>query len=413
MALKDVGLHYEDVLALGAALPPVSVPIHEGRGLTLAADVAARFSIPPFTNSAMDGFAVRVEDVAPGVEIPVVGDIAAGATGAQVLSPGTSLRIMTGAPLPTNADAVLQVELTEHPERNMLRLAPTSIVPTAVPGRGAHIRLAGEDIRAGDIGFVAGTRLSPAHLAALVAIGHSEVRVHARPRVGVVTTGDELRAPGEELALGQIPDSNSMLVTQLVTEAGALAATIPCHTDTTEAFVTGLRGLADSVDLVITTGGVSAGAFDVVKAALLSEGVTFDKVSMQPGKPQGFGLVSGDSGCRVPVVCLPGNPVSVFVSWHLFVRPLLDVLFGRPVPTHDGMFHLERVGAAWSRKPGRSQFLPCTLGDDGVVPASAGGSKSHLIAALPRATGLARVPADVADVRVGDTVDVMWFRDCR
>lgn len=449
MALKDISRHYADVMALGGALPAVRIPIGEARGLVLAEDAVARFAIPPFTNSAMDGFALRVEDVTVGEPLTVVGDIPAGCTDIPDLQPGTTLRIMTGAPLPTGADAILQVELTENASANMLPEAPTQIVPTAIPGAGEHIRYAGEDIAAGALAFATGTVLTPAHLAALVALGHADVAVHARPRVGVVTTGDELRAPGEELAPGQIPDSNSVLVAQLAEETGAVPKTFACHTDTPESFLAGLRALADGVDLIVTTGGVSAGAFDVVKAALLSEGVVFDKVAMQPGKPQGFGTVADSTGRRVPIICLPGNPVSVFVSWQLFGRPLLDSLFGRPVPEYEDLFWPDIAGVSWSRKAGRTQFLPCVrvgagagglvgggatgvwvcgdaadggLVDDrldggvsgdraiGVGPATAGGSKSHLIAALPLATGLARVPAEVADVNEGDLVDVMWFR---
>lgn len=445
MALKDISRHYADVMALGMPLPPRRLPIGEARGLVLAEDAVALFAIPPFTNSAMDGFAVRVGDVTPGEPLTVAGDIPAGCTDIPELEPGTALRIMTGAPVPAGADAILQVELTENSDANMLPDPPARIIPTAIPGLGEHLRYAGEDIAAGALAFASGTVLTPAHLAALVALGHAEVAVHARPRVGVVTTGDELRAPGEALAPGQIPDSNSMLVTQLAAEAGAIPEVFACHTDTPESFLAGLRTLADNADLIVTTGGVSAGAFDVVKAALLREGVRFEKVAMQPGKPQGYGTVVDSAGRRVPIICLPGNPVSVFVSWQLFGRPLLDSLYGRAVPAYQDIFRPAVAGVAWSRKAGRTQFLPCVhvgadvglgagagvgvgvgsgaasgagldagdgarAGVNGVGPATAGGSKSHLIAALPLATGLARVPADVADVSVGDPVDVMWFR---
>lgn len=409
VALKNISRHYEDVLALGEALPIVRVPISQARELTLGRDIAARFSIPPFTNSAMDGFAVRARDVVVGGELPVMGDIPAGCADLPMLNPGTALRIMTGAPLPVGADAVLQVELTENAARNMLPEPPATIVPTQRLEETTHIRRAGEDIATGEVAFTAGTTLSPAHLAALVALGHAEVPVHARPRVGAVTTGDELRGPGESLAPGQIPDSNSMLVTQLAAEAGAIPSSFACHTDTPESFLAGLRELADGVDLLVTTGGVSAGAFDVVKAALLSEGVTFEKVAMQPGKPQGFGTVADTSGRRVPIVCLPGNPVSVFVSWQLFGRPLLDLLFGRVPAAYEDLFRRESAGVAWSRRAGRTQFLPCVAVNGGVGPATSGGSKSHLIAALPLASGLARVAADVAVVEPGDAVDVLWF----
>ena len=177
-----------------------------------------------------------------------------------------------------------------------------------------------------------------------------------------------------------------------------------------ETFLAGIREVVDGVDMIVTSGGVSAGAFDVVKAALRTLGVEFTKVAMQPGKPQGFGLFRDSSGRAVPIICLPGNPVSVFVSWQLFGRPLLGAIFGEPAGSYESLFRTARVGTGWSRKPGRTQFLPCIFDRDGAVaPATSGGSKSHLIAALPLATGLERVPADVAQVRSGDLVDVLVF----
>lgn len=406
--LKEVCRHYADVVGLAVPTPATQIPLADARGLVLSEDVAARFAIPPFTNSAMDGFAVRAADVAPGVPLQIEADIAAGSHSELPLTPGSAQRIMTGAPLPDGADAILQVELTEDAANNMLPAAPESVTPTATLAAGTHVRPAGEDIAVGSPAFAAGTRLTPAYLAALAAIGYAEAPVHTRPNVGIIATGDELRAPGEALAAGQIPDSNSVLLRHLVAESGATPVPFTCHSDTVETFLAGIREVVDGVDMIVTSGGVSAGAFDVVKAALRTLGVEFTKVAMQPGKPQGFGLLRDSAGRAVPIICLPGNPVSVFVSWQLFGRPLLGAIFGEPAGSYESLFHTARVGTGWSRKPGRTQFLPCIFDRDGAVaPATSGGSKSHLIAALPLATGLARVPADVAQVRPGDLVDVL------
>jgi len=496
--VKEVAQHLADVLSLGRPLAVTEVPLAQARGLTLGADVPARLSIPPFTNSAMDGFAIRAADVQPGISLPVLGDIPAGCTTPPPLRPGTALRIMTGAPLPPGADAILQVEFTENSDQNMLLDPPESITPTAVVCAGTHIRRAGEDITAGSLAFQAGTVLTPAHLSALAALGYATVPVHARPRVGVLTTGDELRAPGADLRPGQIPDSNSLLVAQLVEERNAVASLHHWAGDDPAAFSADLDELAQETDMIITTGGVSAGAFDVVKAALTHRGVRFEKVRMQPGKPQGWGVLRGGGGgaasvsggslhagaamfnvtdpttsvptagshsarvssaaeCRsIPILCLPGNPVSVFVSMQLFALPLIDELLGRATVPYEMMFKPAKAAVAWERKPGRVQFLPCvrvggnmnmteeggavdgavaagekpvTAGEESVAvregsavaagevlgvpriaPAAAGGSGSHLIGSLPHATGLARVAADVARVAAGDDVDVLWFR---
>ena len=425
--MKEISQHYADVMGLAVPTRVEAVPLDEARALVLGEDVSARFAIPPFTNSAMDGFAVRAADVHPGTALLVVTDIAAGAHSDLPLAPGTAQRIMTGAPLPAGADAIIQVEFTRDAPSNMLPEPPATVTPTdAATGitPGTHVRPAGEDIAVGAPAFAAGTRLTPAHLAALAAIGYAEAPVHTRPRVGIIATGDELRAPGEALAAGQIPDSNSVLLRHLVAEADATPVPFTCHSDTVDTFLAGIRDVLDGVDMIVTSGGVSAGAFDVVKAALGSLGVEFAKVAMQPGKPQGFGLLKDSTGRDVPILCLPGNPVSVFVSWQLFGRPLLSGLFALPGRGYEAMFRPGIAGHGWSRKPGRTQFLPCVfLDDDGesslagralagplrVTPASSGGSKSHLIAALPLATGLARVPAEIGEIRAGDPVDVMVF----
>ncbi|OFT54956.1 molybdopterin molybdenumtransferase MoeA [Actinomyces sp. HMSC06A08] len=415
--MKDVAAHYRDVLQLGQPLPPQTVPVEQALGRVLAQDTPARYSVPPFTNSAMDGFAVRAEDVQAGCTLPVSTDIHAGRTDPLTLEAGTAMRIMTGAPLPSGANAVVQVELTENADQNMAEQAPAQVTFSADVAAGANVRRAGEDINAGETLFQAGTRLSAAHLSALVAVGYGQVQIRPGLRVGVVTTGEELRPAGEQLKPGQIPDSNSVLVASLAAEAGASAHLRAFHADTVEGFLADLDAAAREVDLLITTGGVSAGAFDVVKAALRQKGVTFTKVAMQPGKPQGFGQIRAN-GRDVPILCLPGNPVSVLVSWYLFAVPLIHKLEGQRPAAFDDRFTRAEVGTGWKRKTGRVQFLPATAreGENGlpsaevhVHPASHGGSKSHFVASLAAATGLVRIPADQAEVKVGEEVPVMWF----
>lgn len=408
MAMTPVEKYYDAVLRMATPRQAEVARVESARGMVLATDVRARFAIPPFTNSAMDGFAVRAADVRVGGALPVVTDIAAGDRRAPSVPAGSAARIMTGAPLPQGTDAVLQVEFTEDSVNNMRPTPPTTIVPTQVVKTGQHVRHAGEDIDVGELAFTAGTVLGPAHLSALVALGYGEVSVIGKPRVGVVTTGAELGDPGVELAPGQIPDSNSILVCALVEENGGVPLVRTIHTDEVSDFRAELARIASEVDLIVTTGGVSAGAFDVVKAALQAEGVSFEKVSMQPGKPQGHGMIH-----HTPILCLPGNPVSVFVSMELFVLPVMSILAGRPARSWDSLFTAEPVGSGWRRKPGRVQFMPISSGDGGVVPASTGGSGSHLIGSLPHASGLARVAADCVQVNTGDMLPVLWCGKAR
>lgn len=405
--LKSVAQHYADVMDMGAAVPVADIPLQEAHSLRLAADVYSRYAIPPFTNSAMDGFAVRAGDVRPSVALTVRADVPAGdvARIGHEWQPGTAVRVMTGAPLPAGADAVLIVENTEGGQcANMQPEPPTQIVPTAEVRSGAHVRLAGEDMAAGDLAFTAGTLLTAAHIGALAALGYGSARVYRRVRVGVLATGSELAAPGEPLQPGHIPDSNSYMVAALLTERGAQVQRRSEHSDIEAGFIDVFDELVATNDLVITTGGVSAGAFDVVKAALRGRGVHFEKVKMQPGKPQGWGVVNG-----TPVLCLPGNPVSVFVSMQLFGLPLLKILQGEAAQSYDSCFGEAVAGAQWRHKVGRTQFLPAVVGADGVEPATAGGSGSHLIGSLPKAKLLAVTPADQELVRAGERVKVLWL----
>lgn len=430
--LKSVEQHYQDVMQIGSCMTTEYRDIESARGLSLSEDLHARLDIPRFTNSAMDGFAVRAAEVAIGKKIPVVGDIAAGSASQTVLAAGSAMRIMTGAPIPEGADSVLIVEHTENAVANMLATPPEYIVPTHVPNVGAHIRRAGEEVKAGSLMFPAGTVLTPERIGVVASLGYARVPVHRRVRVGVLATGSELHNPEAQLRDGEIPDSNSYFVAALVEEYGADVERISASSDDVTSFVEIFDRLVDTCDLVITTGGVSAGAYDVVKAALRERDVAFHKVRMQPGKPQGFGVVRG-----TPVVCFPGNPISVYVSMQLFGLPLLRKIQGRPTQDFGSRFTDAMAGTSWRHKTGRTQFLPAVKTDHGVVPVGMRSEKplepaekpvepaqkatgkdaqkelsSPLprFSALPQADVLAVIPHDVAHVSRGMLLKVVDLR---
>lgn len=368
-------------------------------GRVLAVDVMSDVSLPAFTNSAMDGYAVRAVDVpGAGVTLGVAGDIPAGDTRHLSLPHGQAWRIMTGAPLPEGADSVVPVEASDGGARRV------TFTESAQPGR--HVRRVGEDVAVGDVLLPRGTCLAPHHIAVLASSGHSEVELVARPRVMVVSTGDELRPAGSDLDHGQIHDSNGPMLAALVEAAGGLVIDRAHVPDDVAAVSALLARAVATADLVITTGGVSAGAFDVVKEALIEAGeVTFDKVAMQPGKPQGFGLL-GDR--RVPVFTLPGNPMSALVSFHVFVLPALAAMAGRK--TAPGLRAVVEQG--WRSPAGRAQFARVDLRCDrsgrlGVRPNAR--QSSHHLGELGQANGLAMVPADVETVDVGDEIDVQML----
>lgn len=403
--------HLARILAAVAELPAAPLPLPAAHGLRLAEDAHARLAVPPFDNSAMDGFAVRSPDVAAAsttapVRLRVLGDTPAGAPPGPPVAPGTAVRIMTGAPVPPGADAVVPVELTDQPAG--AAPLPGEVAVHAAVAAGAHVRRAGEDLRPGAVVVRAGTRLGAVQLSALASVGHGEALVRRRPRVGVLSTGDELVPAGADLAPGQIPDSNSVLLAGLVAEAGAEPVPLGRVGDDPGALTRLLAARVGDLDAVVSSGGVSAGAYDVVKAALAPLGsVAFTKVAMQPGKPQGFGLLED----RVPLLALPGNPVSVFVSFTVFVRPALRRMLGLD-PREAS--RRGRAATGWRCPPRRRQYLPVTLdgadlatGEPAVRPAAAGGSGSHLVASLARAEALAVVDAAVDEVRPGDPVEII------
>ncbi|SIT68841.1 gephyrin-like molybdotransferase Glp [Microbacterium sp. RU33B] len=396
------------VLAEAQPLPSETVALAHAHGRTLREPLRARVDIPVFDNSAMDGFAVHfadVQDASPDapVRLRVVADLPAGTALDPALAPGEAARIMTGSPMPTDADAIVPFEDTEGGLADSLG----EVVVVRAPARpGLHVRRRGEDAVVGDEILGAGTLLGGLQLGAAAAAGIAAVVVSPRPRVAVVSTGSELVAPGEPLVHGQIPESNSELLAGLVAEAGGevvLRRSVPDDGDGPVAAIS--AAAARGAHVVIFTGGVSAGAYEVVKNTL-ADTMEFSRIAMQPGKPQGFGTTAEG----VLLFGLPGNPVSAAVSFDVFVRPALLALQGRSDLDRARLRLPAAIG--WRTPPGRRQYLPAAIdrSDPGrwtVAPATGGGSASHLAGGLARAEAYAIVPAETDAVAAGDLVDVM------
>jgi molybdopterin molybdotransferase len=402
--MTSVETHLAEILDTIRPLPATRLGLAEAEGLVLADDVVATNPLPSFDNSAMDGYAVHAEDIAAATEqapvtLPVVGEIAAGDTGAYALQQGTAIRIMTGAMLPHGTELVIPVEWTDgansgkHSARVAIRLK-------AEPGHA--IRLAGGDAKAGELLVARGTRLKPMHIAAIASAGHGSVVVRPRPRVVVMSTGNELAEPGAPIVPGRIWDSNSFMIAAAAREAGCLAYRQAGVEDNADEVLQTIEDQLIRADLLVTTGGVSMGGeHDVVKSALQQLGtMTFRKVAMQPGMPQGFGTIGEDS---IPIITLPGNPVSAYVSFQVFVRPAIGALQG------DSTLRLPTVGAELTgpvRSPaGRRSYLRAVLDGDKVTPLT--GQGSHQIATLGRANALITVPEWVVQMPAGETADVI------
>ena len=394
--MRTVEEHQQVVADLLRSTGTEEVPLARAAGRVLAEDVTAAVPLPVFTNSAMDGYAARWDDVGSATEqtpvrLPVTADLPAGRVDVPVLEPGAVHRIMTGAPMPAGADVVVPVERTDG--------ATDTVTITSSPGRGTHLRHAGEDIAEGAVALAAGVVLGSSQLGLAASIGRSTVVVRRRPRVLVLSTGSELVAPGEPLAPGQIYESNSLLLATAVQDAGGEARTLHFVPDDVEQFLGTVRAELATADLLLTSGGVSMGAYEVVKDAFGALGtVEFLKVAMQPGGPQGCGTVDG-----VPVVTLPGNPVSSFVSFEVFVRPALRRAMGI---THPGRLRTTaRLTGPLTSPAGKRQFLRGWF--DGGEVSQVGGPGSHLVAHLARANSLVVVPEDVTALPAGSSVEVV------
>ncbi|WP_407552329.1 molybdopterin molybdotransferase MoeA [Streptomyces sp. Pv4-95] len=420
----SVAEHLDDVLSKIHPLEPIELQLLDAQGCVLVEDITVPVALPPFDNSSMDGYAVRVADVAGATEefpaaLTVIGDVAAGNGELPPVGPGEAARIMTGAPVPPGAEAVVPVEWTDGGtgEGPAATMRAHSAAPEGAAGEvrvhrpvteRAHIRARGSDVRAGESALRAGTVLGASQIGLLAAIGRGTVKVRPRPRVVVMSTGSELVQPGEELGPGQIHDSNSFQLTAAARDAGAIPYRVGAVADDAETLRATLEDQLIRADILVTSGGVSVGAYDVVKETLAGlsaeEGrVEFRKLAMQPGKPQGFGLIGPD---RTPLLALPGNPVSSYVSFELFVRPAIRALMGlRDV--HRPTARAECTEAIASSPEGKRQFLRGAYDPAAGQVTPVGGAGSHLIKALAHANALIIVPEDVTGVAQGDTVDVV------
>ena len=392
----------ERILASVSPLPDFPQPLMEALGLALAEDVSATISLPGFDNSGMDGYAVTYADVATAsedtpVHLPVVGEIGAGRAGLMALSPGTAAKIMTGAPVPTGCDAVVPYEWTDR--------GVAQVRITRAPTKHQHIRVAGEDVAEGDQLLEHGTVLGPRHLGLLAAVGRATVRCRPRPRVVVISTGSELREPGSPLGRDSIYDGNSYLLAASARAAGAIAYRVGIVPDDPRTFTDALSDQLVRADLVVTSGGVSEGDFDVVKEALSSLGsVWFGGVAMQPGKPQGFGTVGED---RTPIFTLPGNPVSAYISFETFVLPAIRRMMGK-LP-YSRPITRARLTHGISSPEGKQQMVRAAWDSDrgGANVSPVGGHGSHLLGDLAASDALIVVPPGTTAVQAGEMVQVL------
>lgn len=404
MPLEPLAEARRRVVEAVTALPVVSVPRDEALGLVLAEPATAREAVPPFDNTAMDGYAVQAADTASArpdapSSLKVVGEVRAGGVPDRVVGGGEAVRIMTGAPMPDGADAVVPVEHTSGGG------ATVQVHEPASPG--AHVRGAGGDLAEGAVAFAAGTVLGPAHIGLLASLGAVDVRVFRRPRVAVLSTGDELVENGP-LRPGAIRDSNRPLLRALLADVGAQAVDLGIAADDEATVRERLTEGVDTCDALVTSGGVSVGDYDYVKLVMESlvaqrgGDYRWSQVAIKPAKPFAFGVVGG-----VPAFGLPGNPVSAHVSFELFARPALRRMAGHS--SLDRPVVVARAGASFDRQPDGKLHLDRVRVIDsrsGLVAVRSGVQASNVLSGLANANGLALVP-DGGGVGEGDTLAVM------
>lgn len=388
------------ILATVRKVPAETVSFQDSVGRILAEPVVAPHDVPSFSNSAMDGFAVRAADVSsPGAVLEILEDVAAGQVAEGSVGEGQAIKIMTGAPMPSGADTVIRVEDTEE-EDGKVRIAVSAEA-------GKSVRPPGGDVAVGTTVFPAGTRLSEAHVGVLATIGVVEPVVSRRPRVAVMSTGDELVPPEtEELGPGLIRDSNRPMLLALVAAAGAETLDMGRIPDDADALRAALGQAAAEADAIVTSGGVSMGEFDVTKMVLRDEAdVEFFPVAMKPGKPQGFGTVGG-----TPFFGLPGNPVSVLVSFEQFMRPALLAMQGANALLRPRVMGV--AGEDLHSDPAKEEFIRVKFSDSSSTPkvVQTGGSGSHVLSGAANADAFAVLSVDVGRVAEGEPVMLELFR---
>ena len=401
--MRSVEEHQRVVAGLITARPAVTAELPDAEGRVLSGDVTATVSLPVFDNSAMDGYAVRADEVASAsadhpVKLPVADDIPAGRIDVPALGPASAHRIMTGAPLPAGATAIVPVEVTD---------GRTDVVSINAPSaEGKHIRRAGEDVAAGTTVLRAGQVVTPAVVGLAAALGLHELTVVPRQRVLIISTGSELVSPGTPLRPGQIYESNAPMLAAAVRDAGAEVTATAVAGDDVAEFTALLDRYAAESDLIITSGGVSAGAYEVVKDAFGragDQGVEFVKVAMQPGMPQGAGRVAD-----TPIVTLPGNPVSSLVSFEVFIRPALRTAMRLPDPYRPRLTAV--LKETLTAPAGKRQFRRGVFDAADGTAVSHGPPASHHLGWLPSANCLLDVPAEVIEIPAGAVVQIWDLR---
>lgn len=409
-------LSIEEALSrLTAGLRPVgaeAVPLERSLRRILAEDVRARHPLPPFANSSMDGYAVRAEDVASAtpnapIKLQVVGEAAAGAAALPQVAARQAARITTGAPLPPGADAVVPVEQTDRPGPMVDRELSGEVVIKASAEQGAHVRPAGQDVPAGQVVLREGHRLGPEEVGLLAAVGLAEPVVRRVPRVGIFSTGDEVVEVSADLGPGQIRDANGHMLAAFVEAAGGQARRLGIAADSKSAVRALLTEAADGeMELILTSGGVSMGAHDYVREVLVEDGeLEFWKVNIRPGKPLAFGTFRG-----IPFLGLPGNPVSAWVTFALFVQPVLNSLLGR---SQAGPVKVKARLEEAVRSDGRESFLRARLwGEgDGYRTRLTGDQDSGILSSLVLADGLLHLPGGKERAEADELVDVWLMGD--
>ncbi len=399
------------ILSYVSVLNAEETPILETISQVLAEDLNSEFNVPPMDNSAMDGFAVLASDTVGAnpnkpVELPVARKIAAGELPGAQIECGTAIRIMTGAPLPPGATAVVAFEDTDEMDRRLRGLDPSRIGVRLEVNTGENTRKAGEDVAAGSLVLKAGTVMRPPEIAVVASLGKSKVSVIRRPEVGIIATGDELQEPGEDYVAGRIYNSNTYGVAAQVAQHGGVARIIGIARDTVESLER-ILDLASSSDMVVTSAGVSKGDYDVVKEVLARRGeIAVCSVRMRPAKPLAFGVLTGTNGRSVPLLGLPGNPVSAMVAFEQFGRPAIRLMMGKPIlakPTVQA-----RLDDVIYNHDGRRVYARVVVYQDGDTYRArlTGSQSSGVLTSMAAANGLAICPDDRAYIPIGDVVTV-------
>lgn len=407
--LLSVDTALERILAAFSPLPAHSLPLKWAFGRTLAADLIADAALPPFDNSSVDGFAVRAADCAAGlpVTLPVAFDIPAGTFPHDPLPPGSAARIMTGSPIPAGADAIVMVEHTDAQFIAGADHLPATVRIDRAPQPGDNIRRAGEDVQPGQRLLKAGRILHGAELGVLAALGQARITVHRQARVALISTGSELTEPGIPLQRGQIYNANAYALYGLIRQCGAIPVIIPTASDKIDAVRDCFRAAIDArPDLIVSTAGVSVGAFDLVREVMTEYGqIDFWRINLRPGKPLAYGTLGG-----IPFFGLPGNPVSAQVTFEVFVRPALARLAGQP----DDQPVIPVIIGENLRSDGRRSYIRVTLastgGDTPPTASTTGTQSSGALTSMVYADALMIVPEGVTEVAAGSRLMARLLR---